>query len=70
VEPIVEDIAAEVADSLAVAKVNIDESPEISEAYGLMSVPTLMVFCAVRAILTVVGSKPKAALLRELAEFV
>ncbi len=68
--PIVEDIAAECAGSLAVAKVNIDENPEIAEAYGVMSVPTLMVFVAGQPVRTVAGSKPKAALLRELAEFV
>ena len=68
--PIIEDIAAECADSLSVAKVNIDEHPDIAETYGVMSVPTLMVFVGGRPVRTVVGSKPKAALLRELAEFV
>jgi thioredoxin 1 len=67
--PIVEDIAVQCAESLSVTKVNIDEQPDIAERYGVQSIPTLIVFAGGQPVRTVVGSKPKAALLRELAEF-
>ena len=43
VSPIVEEIAAE-NDAIKVAKVNIDEEPQLAAHYGVMSIPTLMVF--------------------------
>jgi thioredoxin 1 len=67
--PILDDIAADRSETLTVAKVNIDENPDLAETYGVMSVPTLMVFSEGQPVHTVVGSKPKAALLRELADF-
>ena len=67
--PMLEDIANCYADTLAVVKVDIDESSDIAETYGVMSVPTLMVFTGGKAVKTVVGAKPKSALLREIADF-
>ena len=43
VSPIVDEIAAE-NDAIKVAKVNIDEEPQLAAQYGVMSIPTLMVF--------------------------
>ena len=43
VGPIVEEIAAENA-NIKVAKINIDEQPQLAAQYGVMSIPTLMVF--------------------------
>ncbi|PKM39950.1 MAG: thioredoxin [Firmicutes bacterium HGW-Firmicutes-9] len=43
VSPIVEEIAAENS-GIKVAKVNIDEQPQLASQYGVMSIPTLMVF--------------------------
>jgi thioredoxin 1 len=67
--PMLEDIAARYADTLAVVKVDIDESADIAETYGVRSVPTLMVFTGGKAVKTVVGAKPKSVLLREIADF-
>jgi thioredoxin 1 len=42
--PIVEQLAVEVGESAVVGKLNTDENPEVAGHYGIMSIPTLMVF--------------------------
>ncbi|WP_439675893.1 thioredoxin [Embleya sp. MST-111070] len=66
IAPALEQIAAENGDKLSVAKLNIDENPEITTRYGVLSIPTLHVFQGGQIVKTIVGAKPKAALLREL----
>ena len=70
VSPIVEEIAAEHGDKLDVAKVNVDENPNLAQQYGVMSIPMLAVFQGGNVVKTVIGAKPKAALLRDLAPYV
>jgi thioredoxin 1 len=69
VGPVLEEIAAE-HDSIRIVKLNIDENPEIARKYGIMSIPTMSVFVGGEVTKSIVGAKPKAALLRELSEFV
>jgi thioredoxin 1 len=69
VAPVVEEIASDYADKIAVAKLNIDENPETARAYHILSIPTMSVFKDGRVVKSIVGAKPKAALLRDLAEF-
>jgi len=66
VAPVLEEIAAEHADKLTVAKVNIDENPEIARRFQIMSIPTMSVFNQGEVVKSIVGAKPKAALLRDL----
>ena len=66
VAPVLEEIAAENADKITVVKVNIDENPEVARQYRIMSIPTMSVFKGGEIVKTVVGAKPKAALLRDL----
>jgi thioredoxin 1 len=66
VAPVLEEIAAENADKITIAKVNIDENPEIARRYQIMSIPTMSVFAAGEVVKSIVGAKPKAALLRDL----
>lgn len=42
--PVIEELADELKDSAVVAKVNVDESPELAAQFSVMSIPTLMVF--------------------------
>jgi thioredoxin 1 len=49
-----------------VAKLNIDENPEITRKYGVMSIPTLMLFKDGKEMARVVGARGKDALLREI----
>jgi thioredoxin 1 len=70
VGPVLEEIAAEHSDTLRVVKLNIDENPEVARKYGIMSIPTMSVFVGGEVTRSIVGAKPKAALLRELEGFV
>ena len=69
VGPIVDEIADE-QDGLEVLKINIDENPAAPRQYGVMSIPTLMVFKDGEPVKRIVGAKPKAALLGDLSDFV
>jgi len=66
VAPVLEEIAAEHADTLTVVKVNIDENPQVARDYKILSIPTMSVFKDGEVVKTIVGAKPKTALLRDL----
>jgi thioredoxin 1 len=65
VSPIVEEIAEENA-SVKVAKINIDEQPQLAAQYGVMSIPTLMVFDNGDVAAKTVGARNKAFILQML----
>lgn len=65
VSPVVEEIGRDKGDSLQVAKLNIDENPEMTRRFGVMSIPTLLLFKDGAEAARVVGAKGKDALLRE-----
>jgi thioredoxin 1 len=69
VAPILEEIATEHADKISVVKLNVDENPETAQVYGVTSIPTLNVYRDGRLVKSIIGAKPKAALLRDLAAF-
>jgi thioredoxin 1 len=69
VAPILEEIAAEYPDKITVAKLNVDENPQTAMQYDVMSIPTMIVYSAGTERKRIVGARPKAALLSELAEF-
>lgn len=60
--PIVEEIAAE-NPQLLVGKVNIEQEPELAQAFGVESIPTLAVLKGGRLVQRAVGARPKAQLL-------
>lgn len=66
VAPVVEEIAREKGDALAVAKLNIDDHPGLAQRYGVMSIPTLMLFVKGEEKARVIGARGKDALLREI----
>ena len=69
VAPVLEEIAGEQQGKLTIAKLNIDENPETARNYQVMSIPTMAVFHKGELVKTIVGARPKAAILRELTEF-
>jgi thioredoxin 1 len=69
VAPILEEIASEHSDTLTIVKLNVDENPRISASYGITSIPTMGVFKGGELVKQIVGAKPKAALLKDLADF-
>ena len=69
IAPILEEIDATHGEKLTIAKLNVDENPRIASDYGIVSIPTLNVFQGGRVVKQIIGAKPKAALLKDLAEF-
>jgi thioredoxin 1 len=69
VAPALEAIATEHADKITVVKLNIDENPATQAKYGILSIPTMNVYQGGEVVKTIVGAKPKAALERDLADF-
>ncbi|HTZ44720.1 MAG TPA: thioredoxin [Jatrophihabitans sp.] len=70
VGPVLEEIGKEHGDKLRVVKLNIDENPNVARDYQIMSIPTMSVFKGGEIVKTIVGAKPKAALLKDLADFI
>ncbi|WP_270072602.1 thioredoxin [Streptomonospora mangrovi] len=68
IAPVLEEIAAERADSLTVVKMNSDENPLTPREYQVMSLPTLMLFRGGRPVRVVVGARPKSRLLADLVD--
>jgi thioredoxin 1 len=66
VSPIVEEIGNERGDDLRVVKLNIDENPQTTRTYGVMSIPSLVLFKGGKVVAHFVGAKPKDAILRDL----
>ena len=64
--PIIDEIAEEGNDVLKVGKVNVDEASEIAEKYGIMSIPTIMVFEKGETIKTFVGVTDKSDIINAL----
>ncbi|HEX7463530.1 MAG TPA: thioredoxin [Actinomycetota bacterium] len=66
VSPVVEEIGRQKGDILRVAKLNVDDNPEMTRRYGVMSIPTLMLFKDGEERARIIGARGKDALLREI----
>ena len=69
IAPILDEIATEHAGKLSVAKLNVDDNPDIARRFDVMSIPTLIVFQDGQPKKRLVGAKGKGQLLDELSEF-
>ncbi|KAA0099760.1 thioredoxin [Mycolicibacterium sp. P1-18] len=70
IAPVLEEIASEKAGSLTVAKLDVDANPGTARDFQVVSIPTLILFKDGAPVKRIVGSKGKAALLRELSDVV
>jgi len=70
IAPVLEEIAEEHGENLTIAKLNIDENPNTPASFDVMSIPTMVVFQNGQEKKRIVGARPKAAMLSELAEFI
>ena len=70
VGPILEEISNEYGDKLKIVKLNTDEEGAIAMKYGISSIPTVNVFVRGEVVKTIVGAKPKPALLKDLESFI
>lgn len=66
IAPVLEEIAAEKAGVLTVAKVDVDANPSTARDFQVVSIPTLILFKDGKPVKRIVGAKGKAALLRDL----
>jgi thioredoxin 1 len=62
VSPVLDQLGAEYADKIEIVKLNIDENPNVTREYGVMSIPTLTVFKGGKPVQSVVGAQPKSQL--------
>ena len=65
VSPVVEEIARQYSSKMIAVKLNVDDNPQTARAYGVMSIPTLIVFKDGQEKARVVGARGKEAILRE-----
>jgi thioredoxin len=70
IEPHVKAIADEYSAKLKVVKLNLDENPQTAGRFGVMSIPTLMLFVEGAQKARVVGARPKEAILSEIGSFI
>jgi thioredoxin 1 len=66
VSPVLEKIAEERADELKLVKVNIDENPQLAQTYGIMSIPTMILFKDGEPAAATMGARPKGAIEQQL----
>jgi len=68
VAPILDEIASEHSE-IEIVKLNVDEEPQLAMQYGVTGIPLMAVFKDGQLVKQMVGAKPKAAILSDLAEF-
>lgn len=66
IAPVIEELAAEYEGRIKFGKLNVDENPETAAAYGIMSIPTLLLFRGGEVADRIVGAQPKAILQQHL----
>src|SRR3954468_23514384 len=66
--PILEAIATEESERLDVVAIDVDENPTTTVKYGVMSMPTMMLFRDGEPVRSIVGARPKSRLLSDLSD--
>ena len=64
--PVIEEIARETEGKMNVGKINVDENPQSAEKYGVMSIPTLILFKGGKVVKTIVGFRNKEEIIKEI----
>jgi thioredoxin 1 len=64
VAPVLEEVAGELAGKLKIVKLNVDENPQTASKYGIMSIPTLMIFKNGELASRQIGAAPKSKLVQ------
>ncbi len=66
VSPVVEELSEDYDGQVSFVKVNVDEAPKVASRYGIMSIPTLMLFKKGEPVDTIIGFRPKEELKKSL----
>jgi thioredoxin 1 len=67
IAPVLDELAAEQGGKAVIAKLNIDEAPELAARFGITAIPTLIVFKNGQPVTTLRGVQSKSAILKSLA---
>jgi thioredoxin len=70
VQPILDEIAGQHGDKITFLKMNVDENPVTPSSYRVTGIPTLNVYQNGEVVKSIVGARPKAALLNELSDYI
>ncbi|KOU54254.1 MULTISPECIES: thioredoxin [unclassified Streptomyces] len=70
IAPVLSALAVEEADRLKIVQLDVDTNPETTTKYGVLSMPTLMVFVDGEPVKSMVGARPKRRLLQELEDVI
>lgn len=70
VAPILEEISNEYSGKIKIVKLNTDEEGSIAMKYGISSIPTMSVFVGGEVVKSIVGARPKPAIVKELSEYI
>ena len=70
VQPILDEIANQHGDKITFLKMNVDENPVTPSSYRVTGIPTLNVYKDGEVVKSIVGARPKAALLNELSDYI
>lgn len=65
--PVVEELAGEYEGKAVIAKINVDDNPQVAARYGIRSIPTLLVFKGGEIVDKQIGAVPKSVLAQKLA---
>lgn len=68
--PIMDELAQEMSDQIKVAKINVDESRSLAQKYGVMSLPTMVVFKNGEQVEKMTGYMPKANIATKVEKFI
>jgi thioredoxin 1 len=69
VAPVLEEIAGEHEGKIMIAKLNVDENPDVARRFGVLSIPTMSLFVGGVEKKRIVGAMPKRNIVSELSEF-
>jgi thioredoxin 1 len=70
VSPILDELASEHGDKITFVKMNVDENPVVPSSYRVTGIPTINVYQGGEVVKSIVGARPKSALLKELEQFI
>jgi thioredoxin 1 len=70
VDPILDEIAKEHGDKITFYKMNVDENPVTPSSYRVTGIPTINVYQNGEVVKSIVGARPKAAILNELSDYI
>ena len=70
VQPILDEIAGQHGDKITFLKMNVDENPVTPSSYRVTGIPTINLYKDGEVVKSIVGARPKQALLNELADYI